>query len=357
MSMGATASETYVSINPYGGAGDGTGPIVGGERQDLTDILARIDPTETPFFSNAAKASMRATYQEWQVQELNTVSRVAQPEGFVAALQDVKTTLRLGNDAQILARSWSVSRTFDAIDVAGRARESAYQKMLRGLELRRDLEAKLLDNTIRGAANRTLSGFITWITNGGQSGAQAAAGDQAWGDGVGALPPDGDGLDVAVVIDPLVLSFALIDSAMEKIFNAGGEPSAMQMTPAGKRVFSALGTDSLAVQNQMTMTAVKDAAYIGSVSVYLSDFGRLDVAVDRFQPSVANGIDVTATTGVTDTVFLIDRRHVQVTTLPGRSFTSYALGIVGDASEGYIAHEGSLRVSAPKAHGFIAHVG
>ena len=41
-----------------------------GEREDLSDVIYRIDPDETPLFSNAQKETTRGIITEWQVQEL-----------------------------------------------------------------------------------------------------------------------------------------------------------------------------------------------------------------------------------------------------------------------------------------------
>ena len=41
-----------------------------GQREDLTDVITRIDPDETPIFSNAKREVTKAVYHEWQVQEL-----------------------------------------------------------------------------------------------------------------------------------------------------------------------------------------------------------------------------------------------------------------------------------------------
>ena len=41
-----------------------------GERESLSDVIQRIDPDETPIFSNAAKETTSAVTHDWQVQEL-----------------------------------------------------------------------------------------------------------------------------------------------------------------------------------------------------------------------------------------------------------------------------------------------
>ena len=38
-----------------------------GEREDLSDVISRIDPSETPLFSNAKKEVVKGVFHEWQV--------------------------------------------------------------------------------------------------------------------------------------------------------------------------------------------------------------------------------------------------------------------------------------------------
>ena len=57
-----------------------------GNREDLADIIYRIDPTETPFMSGIEKAKATAVNHEWQTQALaSAVSSNAQLEGDDAA--------------------------------------------------------------------------------------------------------------------------------------------------------------------------------------------------------------------------------------------------------------------------------
>ena len=52
-----------------------------GEREDLSDIIYRLDTTETPFFSTAKKTTVKGTLTEWQVQELATADQNSVNEG------------------------------------------------------------------------------------------------------------------------------------------------------------------------------------------------------------------------------------------------------------------------------------
>ena len=46
-----------------------TGAAIG-EREQLADVIYRIDPAETPIFSNVKKETSNGIFTEWQVQEL-----------------------------------------------------------------------------------------------------------------------------------------------------------------------------------------------------------------------------------------------------------------------------------------------
>ena len=50
-----------------------TGAAIG-EREQLADVIYRIDPTETPIFSNVKKETSNGIFTEWQVQELAAAS-------------------------------------------------------------------------------------------------------------------------------------------------------------------------------------------------------------------------------------------------------------------------------------------
>ncbi len=45
-----------------------------GQRESLSDVIARIDPDDTPIFSNGKKQTTKAVFEEWQVQELAAAS-------------------------------------------------------------------------------------------------------------------------------------------------------------------------------------------------------------------------------------------------------------------------------------------
>ena len=52
-----------------------------GEREDLSDIIYRLDTTEPPFFSTAKNTTVKGTLTEWQVQELASAGQNSVNEG------------------------------------------------------------------------------------------------------------------------------------------------------------------------------------------------------------------------------------------------------------------------------------
>src|SRR5215468_7215630 len=115
-----------------------------GNREDLSDVIYRIDPTDTPFMSGVEREKATAVNHEWQTQALAPADNTnAQLEGNDPDTNPTTATVRLGNQCQISYKVARVSGTQQAVEHAGRDNELAYQEMLKGLELKRDMEAIL----------------------------------------------------------------------------------------------------------------------------------------------------------------------------------------------------------------------
>jgi hypothetical protein len=95
--------------------------------------------------SGAEKEKASAVNHEWQTQALAAASSAnAQLEGDDPTTTATTPTVRLGNLCQISYKVARVSGTQQAVDHAGRDNELAYQEMLKGLELKRDIETILV---------------------------------------------------------------------------------------------------------------------------------------------------------------------------------------------------------------------
>lgn len=237
-------------------------------------------------------------------------------------------TSRVGNYHQISKKVFATSGTLDAVDTAGREREHNYQKVLKGLELRRDIEKMIGDTDVARSASdpRKSASLSCWMTNG------------SVGAGAGAFAT-GDGTDAITNGDDRALTLALIEDAQQDAWTDGGNPRMMVMSATNKANFSDLSATGNLVSNDVNMTAAKEVTYVGSTSVMLGDFGVLEATPSRFLGN--------------DRIFLIDPDFVSLCTLNGRNFLEEDLAKTGDATDSHILCEWALKPTAPKAHAAI----
>jgi len=289
-------------------------------------VRGNCDPDETPIYSALRKETVNNTTFDWLVQELAAASATNYvAEGADASFATPTQAVRFSNVTQVSQKDAAVSGTLDAVDTAGRDRETAYQKVLKGLELRRDIEKGLCsDNAKATGATRETANLSSWITNVSVGSSGAA--------------PTGDGSDVPTGGTDRDLSLALIDAAHQAAYEDGGNPNMLVVSPAKKATFSDLSSGSVAT-NQIQYTAPREAAIVGSVSLYLSDYGELSVVIDR---QIGN-----------DRIYLLDADYASICTLPGRNFLVEDLAKTGDAAKFQVITEYGLKVSAPKAHGAV----
>lgn len=312
-----------------------SGPGTRHEKESLNDYIARIDPAECPFYSNLASGTVTATKHEWTVQELTAASASNfKSEGPDTSDSDGVVPTRLENAVSLSTKDGKVSGTYNRISTAGGQRETARQKMLKGLELRRDLEAILTANNIKVLTNspRELAGAPTWITNG-----SVGTTTGALSDGVGTTA-------VAAGTDRAFVTIDYVDDSMQAAFEDGGNPRAMYMTPGLKKRFSKIpdaiaggsSGSSGASANEVQQTNAEPMVFVGAASAYLSDFGRLEVIPSRHM--------------IAKTVLGIDHDHARKLTTPNGSMVDKDLAKVGDSERFQIIWEGTLEFDAPKAH-------
>jgi hypothetical protein len=240
-----------------------------GNREDLSDVIYRIDPTDTPFISGIDKEKASAVFHEWQTQALAAaVSTNAVLEGDDAVTDAVTVTVRLGNYCQISDKVGRVSGTQRAVNTAGRDDEYDYQYMLKGLELKRDMEKTVLENKVRNAGAaataRELAAIGSWIAtnddfdSGGSSPTTVAT--DARNDGT-----------------QRAFTEAQLKNVLQLCWTEGGKPDTISVGGFNKQVFSTFTGRATPTED------VKAKKIVASVDAYESDFGRLKVVANRFQ--------------------------------------------------------------------------
>jgi Family of unknown function (DUF5309) len=298
-----------------------------GNREDLSDVIYRIDPTETPFMSGIEKEKATAVNHEWQTQALAAVNTAnAQLEGDAAIADATTATVRLGNICQISRKVPQVTGTQRAVEHAGRDDEMAYQEMLKGLELKRDMESILVGtNQAKAAGNdttaRNLASVLSWIksnTSKGTGGADpsAANGSSARTDGT-----------------QRVFTEASLKSVLQSIWTAGGKPDVIMTGGFNKQVFSTFTGRASPIED------TKAKKIVAAVDAYESDFGSLKIAPNRFMRS--------------RDVLALQMDMWAVAYLNGRRFVSFPLAKTGDSDWKEVLSEYTLVARNEKASGGV----
>jgi hypothetical protein len=301
-----------------------------GQREDLTDVIYNISPTDTPFMSSIGKTKATATFHEWQTDALAAPALGGAVEGADASSITASPTTRIGNRTQIFTKSVAVAGTLEAVDKAGRKSEKAYQMAKVSAELKRNIELTLLSNQVAAVGNsstaRTMGGLQAWLSTNGDFGTDGVAGS--------------GGTTARVNGTNRTFTEAILKTVVAEIYTAGGSPKVLMVNPAHKQLVSAFA--GIAAQRFM---APSDAptTIIGAADVYMSDFGTISVVPNRFMNSTNAG---------NETAFVVDPDMAAVAYL--RPFETIELAKTGDSEKTQLLAELTLEVKNEAAHGIIA---
>jgi len=295
-----------------------------GEREDLSDVIYSISPTDTPFLSSAAKTKATAVVHEWQTDSLAAASTSnAVIEGDEATLDATTATTRLSNSSQIMDKTVVITGTQEAVDKAGRASEIAYQIAKKAKELKRDMEAMLTTNNAEVAGNATTAREM------GSLGAWVITNDNKAADGT-----TGSGLGNTARTDGTQRAFteAQLKDVIKSVWNAGGDPSMIMCGPFNKQKLSGF------TGNSTRFDAGADATLYTSVDVYASDFGQLQVVPNRFSRD--------------RDAYVLDMEYFGVAFL--RDFSMHELSKTGDSEKRQLLVEATLESRNEAASGLVA---
>lgn len=299
-----------------------------GNREDLEDVIYRVAPEETPFMSAIDTAKATGTFHEWQTETLATaVTTNAQLEGNTIAIAAGNLTTRLGNYCQISGKAFGVSRTEEVVKKAGRVSEINRQKVLKGLEIRRDVEYRAISNTASvaesGATARGTGGALAWMTTNTSVGSGGSNG----GFSAGIVAAAGTGTQ-------RVMTETQWKAVLSSIFTSGGKAKLALMGPTQKQEASAF-TGIATIRKDAP--GDKMATIVGAADVYVSDFGNLQLVPHAY--------------ALTRDCLMIDPSMWAMGILDG--FKTKELGVVSDGEQYFITFEACLVSRNEKASGCI----
>jgi len=299
----------------------------GGLREDLSDMIYSISPTDTPLMSTLAKSKATAVYHEWQTDSLAAATTAnALVEGDDAVATTASPTYRIGNYTQIVGKTIQVSGTLEAVDKAGRKSQKAYELAKASSEIKRDIETILFANQASTAGSsssaRKMGTMLAWLksnTSFGSNGADpTTAGSTTRSDGT-------------------VRTFTetLLKEVIREAYISGGNPKVMYVSPIGKQKTSEF--TGIAAQRYM---APGDAptTIIGAADVYLGDFGSISIVPNRFMR--------------TRDAVVVDPEYASLAYL--RPFQTIELAKTGDSEKTQLLAELTLEMRNEAAHGIVA---
>ena len=307
-------------------------------REDLSNIIYNISPTDTPFVSGIGRGTASNTLFQWQKDALAAAAVNRKFEGDNAAATAVVEPTLLNNYTQISMKSIQTSGTAEAVDFAGRKSSQAYRMAKAAKELKRDMEFMLTGEAVKVAgsavpAARVTAECMTWMGSSVIADSNlvdgSAAGVGIVNAGTGTSKATPAGVDV-------ILTMAMLNNCVERIFNAGGEPDVIMCDSSLKVKLSALAGSVVAdiVSNH---DKASPATAINSVDVIVTDFGTFKIVPNRF--CLANQL------------YVLDYDFWSVDYL--RPFSTQNLAKTGDSIQQMMIAEYGLRGKNGQASGAV----
>ena len=303
-----------------------------GQREDLSDVIYNISPTDTPIMSSIGKTKATAVNHEWQTDSLAAATTAnALVEGADATSATLSPTTRYGNLTQIVGKTVQVSGTLDAVDKAGRKSEKAYQLAKGSAEIKRDIETIITANQAKVAGDgsstaRKMSSLLSFIKTNTSVGA---------GTTTAGADPTTIGVSARVDADTTrTFTETMLKEVVREVFTAGGTPSVLFVSPALKQTVS--GFTGLAAQRYQAPVSGQ-ATILAGADIYQSDFGQISIVPNRFMR--------------TRDALLLDPEYAALAYL--RPFQTNDLAKAGDSEKTQILAELTLEVKNEAAHGGV----
>lgn len=289
---------------------DLAGVAVGGQiREDLMQKIFDVSPIDLPFTDAVGREDSEAHYKEWVREALETANKDnARIDGSSSSgINNTVTGERLGNYHQIATKTVRLSDRARKVRGIESTDELIRQLMKRQKALRRDVEASAVSRNVAvagdGSATASKSaGVGAWIGTG-----QASPNSNRGATGADPIlsgNPGGYPTTAAVAGTKRALSEATIKSMHREAYLKGGNPSIAMSVPAViEKLSDYLLTSTAKVATIQTYADQKNmiragsgngltgggVSAQGSVNLFITPWGVLELCPNRFQPDSASG--------------------------------------------------------------------
>lgn len=307
-----------------------------GNREELSDVVSRITPEDTPIYSLIQKGTFKTTHPEWTVDELAAPAANIQLEGDEYAFDATVSPERYGNYTQIMRKSGIISKTQDKADEAGRATKVKRQKLKKGIELRKDVEFSIVNANASVAGLTRESGSLpTWITSNVNRGATGANGGFNNGTGLTVAPTDGT---------QRAFTKTILDDVMQQGYESGANFAHVSCSPYIKSVFVTFMSDANVAQFRYAASNGTNNSIVANADVYEGPFGKVMIHPNRVQAGSA---------ALARNAFLIDTEYLSYGWFR-KIAEDKNLAKTGDAEKFMLIGEGALCPKNEKGLGVAA---
>jgi hypothetical protein len=226
-----------------------------GKKEDVSDYISLITPTDTPFLASIKTESVDNTLYQWQEDQLRAVGMNAKIEGAEAVDSTRDQPNMRQNGTQIMEETFKVSGTADAVKTYGRDKTTARETMKTGKLLKMDAEYSLVGS---GQSYVVAAGATAGVFAGVQ--AQIGAGvTLANGGAARALTED------------------LIVEAHEALYNEGSDASVLMVKPSDTKIIAGFAQAS----GRTTDVSNGEKKLTKVINIYESPFGTVRVVKNR----------------------------------------------------------------------------
>jgi len=315
-----------------------------GNREQLSDVVSRITPEDTPIFTLIGTGKINGTHPEWETETLAPPGQNAQLEGDDFTYGEINPATRMGNYSQNMWKTFLASGDQNAENNAGDAEKGLKKQLLKkGIELKKDVEFSIVAaNASQSGPTRYSGSLSTWLTSNVSRGDGGANGGFDQSTGLTVAPTNGT---------KRAFTKALLDETMQSCYQSGGNVKQMVCAPYVKSVFVEFMSDSNVASFRYSANSGKNNTIVANADMYEGPFGKVTVIPNRVMTTPnANG-DVDA---LSRNVFLIDPEYLSWDWY--RKIQQVKVAKTGDADKKVLLGAGTLCVKNEAANGVIADV-
>lgn len=309
-----------------------------GNREELSNVVDRIDPEDTPLYSMMGKAKFKTTHPEWETDSLAAPTDNAQLEGDDYTFDATDPAVRVGNYTQIFTKSGIISGSQDGTDNAGSVEQVRYQKAKKGVEMRRDVEYSLLSpNASVGGTTRKSASLSSWLTSNVSRGASGANGGFNQGTGLTVAPTNGT---------QRAFTKGLMDDVMQQGAINGARFKHVMGSHYVKSVFATFMSDTNVAAFRYAADKGEGNTLVATADVYLGPHGKV-----MFHENVVQS----GSAALARNVHFVDPEYTKFGWFR-KIKEDKGVAKTGDAKRFVLIGEGASRVSNEKGLGVVADV-